>query len=195
MFTLISKINRYGVLASLIIFVKKIILWIMNRSYKRRFNVDTINIGEGGFISDSPAVTIDNGFHSGTGLWMESLNNGIIHIGRKCRLSNNVHITSVSEVRIGDNVLIGSNVLISDHSHGEFSMEALSMEPYNRPLNSKGGVVIGSNVWICDGAFLLSGVKVGDYSIIAANSVVIDDVPPYCLVAGSPAKIRKCLKK
>jgi acetyltransferase-like isoleucine patch superfamily enzyme len=48
---------------------------------------------------------------------------------------------------------------------------------------------IGNDVWIGEGAFLRRGVKVGDGAIIGARSVVTRDVPPYAVVAGSPAKV------
>jgi len=48
---------------------------------------------------------------------------------------------------------------------------------------------IGNDVWIGHGAFILPGVTVGDGAVIAAMSVVTKDVPPYSIVAGSPAKV------
>jgi acetyltransferase-like isoleucine patch superfamily enzyme len=49
--------------------------------------------------------------------------------------------------------------------------------------------VIGNDVWIGHGAFILPGVQIGDGAVIAAMSVVTKNVPPYAVVAGSPAKI------
>jgi acetyltransferase-like isoleucine patch superfamily enzyme len=50
---------------------------------------------------------------------------------------------------------------------------------------------IGNDVWIGHGAFILPGVKVGDGAVIAAMSVVTKDVPPYAVVAGCPAQVKK----
>ncbi|HET8728742.1 MAG TPA: CatB-related O-acetyltransferase [Alphaproteobacteria bacterium] len=50
---------------------------------------------------------------------------------------------------------------------------------------------IGNDVWIGQGAFIRSGVKIGDGAIIAGRSVVVKDVPPYAVVAGTPAKVKK----
>mgnify|MGYP001765995844 CR=1 FL=1 len=47
---------------------------------------------------------------------------------------------------------------------------------------------IGNDVWIGHGAFVLPGVTIGDGAVIAAQSVVTRDVPPYAIVAGSPAR-------
>ena len=55
---------------------------------------------------------------------------------------------------------------------------------------------IGSDVWIGDNAFIKSGVSIGSGAIIAASAVVVNDVDPYCIVAGNPAKIiRKRFKE
>lgn len=51
--------------------------------------------------------------------------------------------------------------------------------------------VIGNDVWIGHGAFILPGVRIGDGAVIAAMAVVTKDVPPYAVVAGSPARIVK----
>lgn len=54
---------------------------------------------------------------------------------------------------------------------------------------SKGNVVIGHDVWIGQGAMILSGVTVGNGAVVAARSLVVDDVPPYAVVGGNPARI------
>lgn len=51
--------------------------------------------------------------------------------------------------------------------------------------------LIGNDVWIGHGAFILPGVKIGDGACIAARSVVTKDVPPYAVVAGVPAQVKK----
>lgn len=53
---------------------------------------------------------------------------------------------------------------------------------------TRGDIVIGSDVWIGTEAMILSGVTIGHGAIVAARSVVTRDVPPYAIVAGSPAK-------
>jgi len=54
---------------------------------------------------------------------------------------------------------------------------------------AKGDVVIGSDVWLGTGATILSGVTIGHGAIVAAKAVVSRDVPPYAVVAGSPARV------
>ena len=55
----------------------------------------------------------------------------------------------------------------------------------------KSKTTIGNDVWIGNGAIVINGVKVGDGAIIGAGAVVTKDVPPYCIVVGSPARVIK----
>ena len=54
---------------------------------------------------------------------------------------------------------------------------------------SKGDIRVGSDVWIGHGAVVLSGVTIGDGAMVAANSLVSVDVPPFAIVAGNPARV------
>lgn len=54
---------------------------------------------------------------------------------------------------------------------------------------TRGDVVIGNDVWISTGVTILAGVTVGDGAVLAANTVVSRDVPPYAIVAGNPGKV------
>ncbi len=58
--------------------------------------------------------------------------------------------------------------------------------------STRGDVVIGNDVWIGQGAMILSGIRIGDGACVGARSVVSRDVEPYAIVAGNPARmIRK----
>ena len=48
---------------------------------------------------------------------------------------------------------------------------------------------IGNDVWIGEGAFLAGGITVGDGAMILARAVVVQNVPPYAIVGGVPAKV------
>ena len=117
-----------------------------------------------------------------------------IKIGDNCCIGAQSHITAINKIVIGNNLLTGPRVLISDNSHGESVLCMLDIAPKSRPLYSKGSIVIEDNVWIGEGAMILSNVHIGKGAIIACNSVVVSDVPAYSVVAGSPAKIVKMLK-
>ena len=116
-----------------------------------------------------------------------------ITIGNNCNIGEYCHITAINKIVIGDGLLTGRFVLISDNSHGGLSQEEAVIPPAARKLVSKGPVIIGNNVWIGDKATILAGVHIGDNAIIAANAVVTEDVPAHTMVAGAPATVRKRL--
>lgn len=114
-----------------------------------------------------------------------------IVIGDNCSIGEYNHITSINHITIGNGVLTGRYVYISDNNHGDCYYETLLIRPSDRKLVSKGPVHIGNNVWIGDKVSILSGVKIGDGAVIAANAVVTRDVPAYSVVGGIPARILK----
>ncbi len=58
-------------------------------------------------------------------------------------------------------------------------------------LPTRGDTIVGHDVWIGYKAMIIPGVKIGSGAIIAAGSVVTDDVPPYAIVGGNPARVIK----
>lgn len=114
-----------------------------------------------------------------------------IHIGNNTNIGDYNHISASQEVIIGNGVLTGRFVYISDNNHGSTDAASLHKRPLERGLEVKGPVHIGDNVWIGDKVSILSGVTIGEGSVVACNAVVTKDVPPYCVVGGVPAKIIK----
>lgn len=114
-----------------------------------------------------------------------------IIIGDNTAIGEYTQISAAKEVRIGNGVLTGRFVYISDNNHGTSCLADLKMQPSKRDLYIKGPVVIEDNVWIGDKASILSGVTIGKGAIVACNAVVTKDVPPYSVVAGVPAKVIK----
>jgi acetyltransferase-like isoleucine patch superfamily enzyme len=55
----------------------------------------------------------------------------------------------------------------------------------------RGDIVIGNDVWVTFGSYVLSGVTIGDGAVVATGGVVTKDIPPYAIVGGNPAKIIK----
>ncbi len=115
-------------------------------------------------------------------------------IGNGVSLGEYSHVTCANRVVIGDDVLTGRFVLITDNSHGKSSIDEIDIAPLLRDVTSNGPVVIGKKVWIGDKVTVLPGVTVGEGAIIAANAVVTKDVPAYSVVAGCPAKVVKMIK-
>ena len=120
--------------------------------------------------------------------------NPLIEIGKDCNLGEFTHITSVRRVKLGNGVLTGRFVLITDNSHGKSEAEEIDLPPHHRQIYSKGEVIIEDNVWIGDKVTILPGVTIGKGSIIAAGAVVTKSIPPYTVAGGIPAKCLKTIK-
>lgn len=138
---------------------------------------------------------IGSHFFAGPGLRMEAWDyfqgesfTPQIIIGSFVGMNWNVHIGAIRRIEIQDNVLIGSNVLITDHSHGGLIFGEQDVPPAQRPLTSKGPVVIEQNVWIGEGVCILAGVRIGAGAVIGANAVVTRDVAPGEIVGGVPSR-------
>lgn len=110
-------------------------------------------------------------------------------IGNNCAIGEYAHITAINSIVIGNNVLTGRRITITDNYHGKSQLEDLELPPSKRNLYSKGPVIIGDNVWIGDKVSIMSGVHIGDNTVIAANSVVTKDIPKNSVAAGIPAII------
>ncbi len=63
------------------------------------------------------------------------------------------------------------------------------LDALQRSYHPAGDTRIGNDVWIGMEAMIMPGVTIGDGAIIAARSLVNQDVPPYAMVAGTPARV------
>lgn len=118
-----------------------------------------------------------------------------ITIGDNCCFGAHNHITASDKIIIGNNVVTGKRVTISDNNHGNTDATTLKTPPLEREIVSKGPIVISDNVWIGENAIILSGVTIGEGSIIAAGAVVTKDIPAFSIAAGNPARIIKTIDK
>jgi lipopolysaccharide O-acetyltransferase len=166
----------------------------------RKLGVKRIRIGPRSYLRGLSSIEMGEDFAAGDGLWLEAItrfNDQVfiprIVIGKHVRVSHFVHIAAAHLVEIGDNVLVGSKVLISDHNHGQYSREHTPphVAPTLRPLDHERRVVIGRNVWLADGVVVTAGATIGEGSVIGANSVVIGNIPPFVIASGMPATVRK----
>ena len=148
-------------------------------------------------------VSIGNNFRAGERLKLRTFNNWegktytpSIVIGNNVNIETDCHISAINQVSIGNNVLIASFVYISDHTHGNVNdLEVPLLPPLQRPLYSKGPVIIEDDVWLGEKVSVMAGVHIGRGAIIGANSVVTKDIPAYAIAVGSPAKVIKMLKQ
>lgn len=113
-------------------------------------------------------------------------------IGDGFRIGESNRITCANRITIGENLLTGKCVTITDNSHGKTDRCSLEIAPNERDLYSKGPVRIGSNVWLGDNVIVLPNVTIGDSVVIGANSVVCGDIPSFSIAVGNPIKIIRC---
>nr|WP_234353687.1 DapH/DapD/GlmU-related protein [Gordonia iterans] len=102
-----------------------------------------------------------------------------IRIGERVFINSGCRFQDQGGITLGDDALIGHNVVIAGLNH--------AIAPDERATTEPRAVVIGARVWIGANSTLVPGVTVGDGSIVAAGSVVTKDVPPYMIVGGVPA--------
>lgn len=112
-----------------------------------------------------------------------------VYIGKYCTLQ--------ADMEIGNNIDIANNVgLIGKYDH-DYSKVGVSIKdaPWigDASYNFRGKdqkIIIDDDVWIGFGAVVFTGVHIHRGAIVAAGSIVTNDVPPYTIVAGNPAKIK-----
>ena len=112
---------------------------------------------------------------------------GEIRIGDDVSIEQDVHITSAGLVSIGRGTSLTPRVTIAAASHPLVG----GVSP-NRAgdVDNWGAVVrIGEYVLLGANSVVLPGVTIGNHSTIGANSVVTKDIPPYSVVAGAPARV------
>ena len=110
-----------------------------------------------------------------------------IFIGKNFHATRNLTIQCAGTVRIGDNVLIASDVFIIDYNHG---LSPLKDSYLDNELEIK-NVIIEDGCWIGNSVIILPGVKIGKKSIIGAGAVCSKDIPDYSMAVGNPVKIIK----
>ena len=139
---------------------------------------------------------------------LEALRDGRLEVGANTLFEPNVWITVGDEarVRIGEGTFLNIAVMVAAHelveigshcmlANGCFVTDANHRfgDP-DRPVpwqgfDSKGPTRIGDNVWLGANVVVTSGVTIGERCVIGANSVVTQDIPPFSIAAGAPAKV------
>lgn len=112
---------------------------------------------------------------------------------RRIVLGNNVGIGQYcviqTDVTIGNDVMLAAHVGIVGRDAHTFDTVGATM--FEGPRGDRFDVVVEDDVWLGFGAIILSGVRIGRGAIVAAGSVVKQDVPSYAIVSGNPAVVVK----
>lgn len=113
-----------------------------------------------------------------------TVNNGMgaVIIGNHVRIG--IGNVLIGPVRIGDNVILAQNIVLSGLNHGYKDPDVpISLQPC-----TVGEIVVEADCWIGANSVITAGVTIGKHSVVAGGSVVTKDVPPYTIVAGNPAR-------
>lgn len=128
-------------------------------------------------------VTVDSSTNFSPGIYI--LNGRNVAIGSNGSIGYACTIIDTGKLIIGDNCLVSSNVSFIAGSHKKFNYEEKLYPSY------EGDIIIGDNVWIGANSIIVGPCEIGSNTIIGACSFVSGKFPAKCLIAGSPAKIKK----
>lgn len=122
--------------------------------------------------------------------------NAVVKVGSRTHLGGGALIDAASCIEIGDDVLIAFDVLIIDHASHSIKFSERKNDVFDWVHNRKdwtsveqAPVRIMNKAWIGARSIVLKGVTIGEGSVVGAGSVVTKDVPPWTIVAGSPARV------
>jgi|LAHS01.1.fsa_nt_gb maltose O-acetyltransferase len=139
--------------------------------------------------------------HLGKNAWVEQsfkVEYGFnITIGDNFYANFDCKIHDVCPVSIGDNVMLGPNVILATPMHPLLAEERNPQQfidgfyniEYAKPIK------IGSGVWLAAGVIVCGGVSIGDDVVIGAGAVVTHDIPSHSLAAGIPCKVIRALNE
>lgn len=129
-------------------------------------------------LGDRACILRDTALETGYG--------GQISIGSQTWIQPRGQVNAyLGSIRIGTGVDIAPNCALYAYDHG-FARENHIRD---QALTTKGDIVIGNHAWLGVGATVLSGVNIGEGAVVAAGSVVAEDIPDFCIAAGSPARV------
>lgn len=146
-----------------------------------------IEIGDNVEINSSFAVNPTGG---GYGTSLNSFDGAVIKIGNNVGISHTA-ISAMERVEIRDNVLIGTNCMISDTDFHPINSEKRLLNTNDRESTKIAPIKIEENVFIGARSIILKGVTIGENSVVGAGSVVTKDIPANEIWAGNPAKFIK----
>ena len=109
-------------------------------------------------------------------------------VGDDSYLGHRLIISADDEVRIGAHVHIADDVYLCGYDAHPMDPVARRTQPGPVDYSGKSRIVIEDDAWICQGAIVLKGVRVGRGAIVGAHAVVTREVPDGVIVAGNPAR-------
>lgn len=111
-----------------------------------------------------------------------------LDVGDNALINFGTTIAAYDHISIGNRVKIGIYAIISDNDQHRIEPERRNELPESQP------VIIEDDVWIADRVTVLKGIRIGQGSVVGAGSVVTNDIPPYSVAVGNPARVIKSLQ-
>jgi acetyltransferase-like isoleucine patch superfamily enzyme len=124
-------------------------------------------------------------------VWITAPGDARVRIGAGSFLNIAVMVASVELVEIGDHCMFANGCFVTDGNH--------RFDDPDKPVtwqgfSTKGPTRVGDNVWCGANVVITSGVTVGERCVIGANSVVTEDLPPFSIAAGAPARVLRTIE-
>ena len=119
-------------------------------------------------------------------------NRSRLHIDPTAVVNNALFNLSAGDITVGPYAFFGHNVsvLTGTHDINQFNKERQMSFP-----GSGRDVVIHEGVWLASNAVVIGPCQIGEHAVVAAGSLVLRDVAPYTVVAGSPAKVVRTIER
>ena len=165
-------------------------------SPKAQIACPDLHLGQGCFIDDfvtiyssrsGGSVILEERVHVHRGTIIEVGQGGKVIIGQDTHVQSNCNLNGyLGSVRIGRQVMIASHCGLTPYQH---KIDDLSQPMCEQELTSKGDVVIEDDVWLGMGVKVMDGVRIGQGAVIGAGAVVTEDIPPYSIAVGIPARV------
>jgi len=131
-----------------------------------------------------------NKFHIGDDSTVEdftTINNGVgdVYIGDRTRIG--LGCTLIGPVKVGNDVRIAQNVVLSGLNH-KYEDDSVPISEQGVTTNT---IIVEDETWIAANCVVLPGVTIGKHAVVSAGSIVRRNVPAYSVVSGNPAKVIK----
>lgn len=164
-----------------------------NKKRFRKFGKNS-RIRYGCILNNPELIEIEDNVFIGDHVWLNagvSINNKDtkLYIKSGSHISRFSHINAFNKVILEENVLVAENVYLGDTDHETSKKDIAIIKQGNK---IKGEVIIKKGSFICRNAVISAGVTIGEFSIVAPNSLVTQKIiPPNSLVFGNPSRIFK----
>lgn len=145
-----------------------------------------VRLGEQLIVTGFHAIRIGEGTSIMSRSYLYAHDSTNLIIGSRCSFNHNVLLGAAGgEIVIGNDVLIGPNVVLRASDHVFASTEVPIRSQGHRP----GRIIIGDDVWLAANVVVTSGVTIGNGCVVGAGSIVTRDLPPMSVCVGNPARV------